>query len=196
MDRRALQNAVGPDLIRAAEALDLNSAPDAFVLEAASGFSRLSMQPYPGLFLRGLPVEVAQLVVRRILDPEGTTRRFVEASLRAIGPEPQETPAAVDDRPRPFPLQRPPADHEGPEQGEDSPVAARSPEGGGGEPPVDTASPAWSRPAVLTLEEVAEVLRIKPATARRLLRDGELPARKVGKGWRILRADLERYLRR
>lgn len=37
----------------------------------------------------------------------------------------------------------------------------------------------------MTIEEAAESLRVAPNTVRMLIKDGELPARKVGKGWRI-----------
>jgi excisionase family DNA binding protein len=49
---------------------------------------------------------------------------------------------------------------------------------------------------LLTPEEAARLLGLSPFTVRRLLRQGELPGRKVGKRqWRIPRADLEEYLR-
>jgi excisionase family DNA binding protein len=48
---------------------------------------------------------------------------------------------------------------------------------------------------LLTPEEVAGILGLSPFTVRRLLRQGELPGRKVGKRqWRIRRVDLEEYL--
>jgi excisionase family DNA binding protein len=48
---------------------------------------------------------------------------------------------------------------------------------------------------LLTAEEAARILGLSPATVRRLLRQGELPGRKVGKRqWRIRRVDLEEYL--
>lgn len=47
-----------------------------------------------------------------------------------------------------------------------------------------------------TPEEVAARLRLSAGTIRRLLREGTLPGRKVGKRqWRIHRDDLEDYLR-
>jgi excisionase family DNA binding protein len=49
---------------------------------------------------------------------------------------------------------------------------------------------------LLTPEEAARLLGLSPFTVRRLLRQGELPGRKVGKRqWRIPRAGLEEYLR-
>src|SRR5438874_1250108 len=48
---------------------------------------------------------------------------------------------------------------------------------------------------LLTPEEVAHILGLSPFTVRRLLRQGELPGRKVGKRqWRIPRAELDKYL--
>ena len=49
---------------------------------------------------------------------------------------------------------------------------------------------------LLTPEEAAQLLGLSPFTVRRLLRQGELPGRKVGKRqWRIPRSGLEEYLR-
>src|SRR5262245_46032195 len=48
---------------------------------------------------------------------------------------------------------------------------------------------------LLTPDEVARILGLSPFTVRRLLRQGDLPGRKVGKRqWRIRRVDLEEYL--
>lgn len=47
----------------------------------------------------------------------------------------------------------------------------------------------------LTPEEAAAILRVNPQTVYRALRAGKLPGAKVGAQWRILRADLEEYLR-
>lgn len=48
---------------------------------------------------------------------------------------------------------------------------------------------------VLTVEEVAERLKLNPFTIRRLLREGVLHGSKVGKRqWRIQLRDLEAYL--
>jgi excisionase family DNA binding protein len=40
---------------------------------------------------------------------------------------------------------------------------------------------------ILTVDEVSEVLGMHPLTVRRMARDGELPAFKVGRQWRIKR---------
>ena len=45
-------------------------------------------------------------------------------------------------------------------------------------------------PALLTAEEVGAVLRLHPTTVKLLLRNGELPGRKIGGQWRTLRGDL------
>lgn len=48
---------------------------------------------------------------------------------------------------------------------------------------------------LLTTEEAAHILGLSPFTIRRLLREGELPGKKVGKRqWRIQRVDLDEYL--
>lgn len=48
---------------------------------------------------------------------------------------------------------------------------------------------------LLTPDEAARLLGLSPFTVRRLLRQGEIPGRKVGKRqWRIRRADLDQYL--
>ena len=48
--------------------------------------------------------------------------------------------------------------------------------------------------SVLTIGEVAEILRVHPATIYRLVRRGELPGFKIGNTWRINRASLELWL--
>ena len=42
-----------------------------------------------------------------------------------------------------------------------------------------------SRRRVLTVREISDYLRISEATVRRLLARGDLPAFRVGKGWRF-----------
>jgi excisionase family DNA binding protein len=55
-----------------------------------------------------------------------------------------------------------------------------------------------SRPFVtgrlFTVAEVAAGMRVSNMTVYRLIRSGELPALRVGKGYRIFEADLERFL--
>ena len=50
-------------------------------------------------------------------------------------------------------------------------------------------------PNLMTAEEVAEYLRIDLTTTREMLREGKLPGRKVGRAWRVLRDELEAWLR-
>ncbi|MBI5443872.1 MAG: helix-turn-helix domain-containing protein [Deltaproteobacteria bacterium] len=47
---------------------------------------------------------------------------------------------------------------------------------------------------VLTVEETAAVLKVKPATVRKLLREGQLPGKRIGKSWRILEEELRQWL--
>ncbi len=47
------------------------------------------------------------------------------------------------------------------------------------------------REEFLTAEEVAAMLRIAPQTIRRLIRQGDIPAARIGAKWRIRRSDLE-----
>ncbi len=45
-----------------------------------------------------------------------------------------------------------------------------------------------------TVEEVAEILRLKPETVRVMVRKGRLPAHKVGRVWRFDSAEIDRWL--
>jgi excisionase family DNA binding protein len=45
---------------------------------------------------------------------------------------------------------------------------------------------------LLTVAEAADYLKSHPQTIYRLVRRGEIPARKLGNAWRIARADIER----
>ena len=47
---------------------------------------------------------------------------------------------------------------------------------------------------LMTVAEVAEVLRVSTMTVYRLIKAGELPALRVGKNYRIRAGDLETYL--
>jgi excisionase family DNA binding protein len=65
---------------------------------------------------------------------------------------------------------------------------------------MDTLSPpdidrvAFSREDLLTAEEVAEILRLKRATALDYMRRGVIPAFKLGRRWYSLRPRLDAYL--
>jgi excisionase family DNA binding protein len=50
-------------------------------------------------------------------------------------------------------------------------------------------------PAIMTIEEVAELLKLHPLTVRRLAREGEIPAFKVGRQWRIKTELLDRWIK-
>lgn len=47
---------------------------------------------------------------------------------------------------------------------------------------------------LLTVAEVADVLRVSNMTVYRLIKAGEIPALRVGKNYRIRKHDLEAYL--
>jgi PTS system nitrogen regulatory IIA component len=46
----------------------------------------------------------------------------------------------------------------------------------------------------LTVQEVSDLLRVSVYTVRRWIKEGTLPAYKVGRGWRIGEADLAGWL--
>jgi excisionase family DNA binding protein len=49
--------------------------------------------------------------------------------------------------------------------------------------------------AVMNAQEAADYLKMRVSTVKRLAAEGKIPARKVsGKGWRFLRATLDRWL--
>jgi len=47
---------------------------------------------------------------------------------------------------------------------------------------------------VMTPEEVAEILKVKPETIRRWLRRGELSGSNTPAGWRLTQADIQTWL--
>jgi excisionase family DNA binding protein len=55
-----------------------------------------------------------------------------------------------------------------------------------------------ARPApdheILTLEEVAHYLRLKPQTIYKWAQEGRIPAAKLGKEWRFRRSVIDRWL--
>jgi excisionase family DNA binding protein len=51
-----------------------------------------------------------------------------------------------------------------------------------------------TRPAFLTVAEVADMLRVSNMTVYRLITAGSLPAVRVGKSYRLTEADVDRYL--
>ena len=50
-------------------------------------------------------------------------------------------------------------------------------------------------PDLLTLQEVAQILRLCKATVYRMVQDKTLQAHKVGRQWRIARKDLDALLK-
>ncbi|MHB9036308.1 MAG: helix-turn-helix domain-containing protein [Armatimonadota bacterium] len=48
---------------------------------------------------------------------------------------------------------------------------------------------------ILTTEQAAEKLQVKPLTVRKYLRKGIIPGRRLGREWRIVETDLELFLR-
>ncbi|MGD8622899.1 MAG: helix-turn-helix domain-containing protein [Anaerolineae bacterium] len=46
----------------------------------------------------------------------------------------------------------------------------------------------------LTPQEVSNLLRVSVYTVRRWIKEGNLPAYKVGRGWRIRESDLDEWL--
>ncbi|MBT3236263.1 MAG: helix-turn-helix domain-containing protein [Bdellovibrionales bacterium] len=52
-----------------------------------------------------------------------------------------------------------------------------------------------SYPEVMTTDDVLEYLKISRKTLMKLIREGMVPARKVGKNYRYLKSELEKYLK-
>ncbi len=48
---------------------------------------------------------------------------------------------------------------------------------------------------ILTVEQVAQMLRCTPATVRVLAKDGKIPAAKIGKAWLFVETDLVAHIR-
>ena len=49
---------------------------------------------------------------------------------------------------------------------------------------------------IMTIQEVAEYLKLNEKTAYRLASEGEIPGFKVGGSWRFKRQDIERWIDR
>jgi excisionase family DNA binding protein len=56
--------------------------------------------------------------------------------------------------------------------------------------------PDTERQGFLTTDEVLGYLNTTPRTIYRLIRNGELPAIRIGRQWRFRRADLDRWIER
>lgn len=50
-------------------------------------------------------------------------------------------------------------------------------------------------PEVMTTEEVVAYLRISRKTINKLIKNKELPAQKIGKNYRFLKSEIDRYLK-
>ena len=48
---------------------------------------------------------------------------------------------------------------------------------------------------IMTVEEVAKYLRVHFQTVLKLLREGTIKAQKVGRSWRILKSEVDKYLK-
>lgn len=59
-------------------------------------------------------------------------------------------------------------------------------------PPND---PELSESKFLTIAEVAAMMRVSKMTVYRLVHNGELPALRVGRSFRVLEKDVDEYLR-
>jgi excisionase family DNA binding protein len=55
--------------------------------------------------------------------------------------------------------------------------------------------PRFERAEVLTAKEACELLRISRPTLRNLINKGEISGFKVGNRWRIMKKELERYVK-
>lgn len=53
----------------------------------------------------------------------------------------------------------------------------------------------FSEARFATVSEVAELLRVSRMTVYRLIKQGELPAIRVGRGYRVRESDIDDYLR-
>lgn len=65
------------------------------------------------------------------------------------------------------------------------------------DPPLDGARPDQDVLAVelLNINEVSTALRVSKMTVYRLIRDGRLPALRLGNSFRVHRSDLDEYMR-
>ena len=53
----------------------------------------------------------------------------------------------------------------------------------------------YAAEAVFTAQEACRYICISRPTLIKLIADGRIRARKIGRGWRILRAEIDRFLR-
>jgi excisionase family DNA binding protein len=50
------------------------------------------------------------------------------------------------------------------------------------------------KPEILTVEQAADYLGVSRVTVNKMLKAGKLPGAKIGRAWRIRRADLDKVL--
>jgi excisionase family DNA binding protein len=50
-------------------------------------------------------------------------------------------------------------------------------------------------PAIMTVQELARYLRVHVMTVYRMIQRGDLPAARVGRGWRFRRDQVDRWLK-
>ena len=50
------------------------------------------------------------------------------------------------------------------------------------------------KPQVISIQEAADLLRVRYQTVYRMIRDGELHGFRVGRLWRVSTAELERFI--
>jgi excisionase family DNA binding protein len=53
---------------------------------------------------------------------------------------------------------------------------------------------AERRPRIMTIEEVAKYLRLHKSTVYRMVRDGQIPASKIGNQWRFRKDVIDTWL--
>jgi excisionase family DNA binding protein len=75
-----------------------------------------------------------------------------------------------------------------------SPVVGRSEDSKGRSIVVTKTKAATEHLAFLTPEEVSHMLRVSVYTVRRWIKEGSLPAYKVGRGWRISEPAMNEWL--
>lgn len=61
--------------------------------------------------------------------------------------------------------------------------------------PVSNSSGGLSDPKFLTIAEVAALMRVSKMTVYRLVHNGELPAVRVGRSFRVSEDDVDEYLK-
>jgi excisionase family DNA binding protein len=49
--------------------------------------------------------------------------------------------------------------------------------------------------SLLTVKELAEILRVNPITVYRMAQNGNIPALKINSNWRFLKSSIEKWLK-